>query len=249
MRVILIAGPPCAGKTTHALQLARGRDVVLDRDLIAKQLGSDRTHMHHARIARLAEQHMQTRLDELRRSTRDGTLYVVRSLPGQHARRAWTARYHARLVLLDPGIGECLRRAHLDGRPRGTVSAIRQWYEREAAGSRSCMDCGGPATSARCQGCCDKLRSGRPWRRLQAQVFDEEADCWICGAWVNQHLAPGHAWSRTVDHVHALRDGGPALDRGNCRLAHRTCNTSRTNQARAQAKPKRMVIAVDPRTI
>lgn len=249
MRVILIAGPPCAGKTTHALQLARGRDVVLDRDLIAQQLGSGRTHMHLARIARLAEQQMQARLDELRRSTRDGTLYVVRSLPGQHARQAWTARHNARLVLLDPGIDECLRRAHQDARPRGTVSAIRQWYERNTAGSRTCMDCGGPATSARCRGCCDKLRSGRPWRRLQEQVFLEEHSCWICGEWVNQHLPTGHARSRTVDHVIALRDGGPALDRDNCRLAHRGCNTIRTNQARAQAKPKRMVIAVDPRTI
>ncbi|MDX8050414.1 HNH endonuclease [Lentzea sp. BCCO 10_0798] len=249
--IILIAGPPCSGKSTYALKHARGGDVVLDRDVIAQQLGSGLAHMHLARIARQAEQHLQARLDELRRSTRDGTVYVVRSLPGAHARHDWVARYNARLVLLDPGLDECLRRAHRDGRPRGTVSAIRQWYERNTAGSRHCMDCGGPATSVRCGSCCDRLRSGRPWRRVQEQVWREETHCWICSAWVDQHLPAGHAWSRTVDHRHALRDGGPPLDRDNCRLAHRRCNTSRTNQARAQgaAKPKRMVIAVDPRTI
>ncbi|GHA01415.1 HNH endonuclease [Streptomyces echinoruber] len=84
-----------------------------------------------------------------------------------------------------------------------------------------------------------QARSGRPWLRLQAQVYAEETHCWICHRWVDQSL-PGttHPMGRTVDHVHPLWLGGDPLDRANCRLAHRRCNTARNNQLRAAQRPR-----------
>ncbi|GLZ36225.1 hypothetical protein Lesp02_84120 [Lentzea sp. NBRC 105346] len=252
MPVTLIAGPPCAGKTTKALELARPGDLVIDRDAIARQLGSSRLHMHTPYITRLAEQRMRAQLVQLQ-TNRGITAYVVRCLPGATQRQSWVSRFRARLVLLDPGIDECLHRARVDGRPPGTFAAIRQWYQRyqaqPVAEARPCMDCGRPALSARCKSCCERLRSGRPWRRLQAQVFSEETHCWICGGWVDQDLHADHAWSRTVDHLVQLRDGGDALDRANCRLAHRGCNTGRANKLRAKGNATREPLIVDPRSI
>lgn len=252
-QVVLIAGPPCAGKTTRALELAQPGDLVIDRDAIARQLGSSRLHMHTPYISRLAEQRMRAQLAKLQ-ATRDVTAYVVRCLPGAGQRQAWVNRFRARLILLDPGVDECLHRARLDGRPPGTYAAIRQWYARyqaqpTVAPSQPCMDCGTPTSGARCKGCCERLRSGRPWRRVQALVFADETHCWICGTWVDQSLPAVHAWSRTVDHVHQLRDGGDALDRANCRLAHRGCNTGRANKLRAKGKARRGQLIVDPNTI
>ncbi|MET7479548.1 HNH endonuclease signature motif containing protein [Streptomyces sp. NPDC005648] len=88
-------------------------------------------------------------------------------------------------------------------------------------------------------------RSGRPWRRVQAQVFAEESHCWWCGQWVDQSL-PGqtHPMGRTVDHVHPLWMGGDPHDRTNCRLAHRRCNTIRNNQLRG-AQQRRESLSVD----
>jgi hypothetical protein len=40
---------------------------------------------------------------------------------------------------------------------------------------------------------------------------------------------------RTVDHVVELWQGGDPTDRGNCRLAHRKCNSEKSQQKR-QAK-------------
>lgn len=84
-----------------------------------------------------------------------------------------------------------------------------------------------------------QARSGRPWRRLQSKVFAEETHCWICHTWVDQSL-PGttHPMGRTVDHVLPLWLGGAPLDRTNCRLAHRRCNTIRNNQVRAAQRPR-----------
>ncbi|WP_079665262.1 HNH endonuclease [Streptomyces sp. 3214.6] len=84
-----------------------------------------------------------------------------------------------------------------------------------------------------------QARSGRPWLRLQGKVFAEETHCWICHRYVDQSL-PGrtHPMARTVDHVHPLWLGGDPLDRANCRLAHRRCNTIRNNQLRAAQRPR-----------
>lgn len=248
VRRLLIAGPPCSGKTTLALQLARPGELVLDRDRIARRLGSDRTHMHAAAITRQADLAMRTALARLARAPRVSAI-VVKALPRPDQRETLARRLGTELRLLDPGIDECLRRARADRRPPGTYSAIRRWYAeaaeapREIATANPCMDCGQPAASVRCDRCCTRLRNGRPWRTLQALVFREETHCWICTQWVDQDLPPEDARSRTADHIHALRDGGPALDRNNCRLAHRNCNTTRTNQARGMKT--RTALSVD----
>jgi 5-methylcytosine-specific restriction endonuclease McrA len=44
--------------------------------------------------------------------------------------------------------------------------------------------------------------------------------------------------SRTVDHVMELWQGGDPLDRANCRLAHRRCNSAKSNKARSKARSR-----------
>ncbi|MEV7394333.1 HNH endonuclease [Streptomyces sp. NPDC091215] len=43
---------------------------------------------------------------------------------------------------------------------------------------------------------------------------------------------------RTVDHVREMWQGGDPLDRSNCRLSHRRCNTAKSNQVRAKARTR-----------
>lgn len=252
--VLLITGPPCSGKTTEALRRsAVDGGTVLDRDLIAQAVGSRRTHMHAPDITARAEREMRAALDRVAES-RTGITYVVRSLPRPLDLEAEAERLRATDVLvLDPGMSECVRRAQLDDRPRGTIAAIRQWYDRHTAvpgdttpsGGRPCMDCGQPAGSVRCQRCCERLRSSRKWRRVKLAVFADEVDCWICHEYVDQELPAEHPKSRTADHMWALRDGGPAYERSNLRLAHRDCNTGRTNASRSTSD----LLIVDPYTV
>jgi 5-methylcytosine-specific restriction endonuclease McrA len=69
--------------------------------------------------------------------------------------------------------------------------------------------------------------SGRPYKRLQAQVFAEEARCWLCGDHVDQRLPANDDMARSLDHVMPVSLGGNPLARTNARLAHRRCNSSR----------------------
>lgn len=84
-----------------------------------------------------------------------------------------------------------------------------------------------------------KGRAGTAWWKVQAQVYAEETDCWWCGKYVDQSLdGRTHPMGRTVDHVQEMWQGGDPLDRANCRLAHRRCNTAKSNQLRAQVRPR-----------
>lgn len=75
-------------------------------------------------------------------------------------------------------------------------------------------------------------RVGSRWRSVQAKVFAEEHDCWLCGTWVDQDLPATDSMGRTVDHLVQLCHGGDLHDRAWCRLAHRGCNTTRSNRLR-----------------
>lgn len=69
-------------------------------------------------------------------------------------------------------------------------------------------------------------RSGRPWRRVQAKVYEEETHCYLCGEYVDQTLANFRSGqARSVHHL-IPPDLAPelALDRDNLRLAHLGCN-------------------------
>jgi 5-methylcytosine-specific restriction endonuclease McrA len=81
-----------------------------------------------------------------------------------------------------------------------------------------------------------KGRAGTAWWRVQAQVFAEETQCWWCEQYVDQSLPREHPMSRTVDHVVELWQGGDPVDRSNCRLAHRRCNSAKSNKARSKAR-------------
>lgn len=70
-------------------------------------------------------------------------------------------------------------------------------------------------------------RKGRPWRRLQHRVFDEETHCAICGNYVDQALPnPRDRMARSVHHL-VPPDIAPRLatSRDNARLAHVGCNS------------------------
>lgn len=70
--------------------------------------------------------------------------------------------------------------------------------------------------------------------RLEAQVFTEETDCWVCGRYADPaYDGTPHPWARTVDQIRPLWMGGNPYDRSNSRLAHRLCQASRNTQLRA----------------
>lgn len=125
--VVLICGAPCSGKSTLARQMAQPGDLVLDRDEMARQLGSPRRWLHEYRYGVAAERWMQRELRRVAWGV-DTNAYVVRSLARGPERRALAVTLRADVRVLDPGEEECVHRAVTSYRPHGTIEGIRNWY-------------------------------------------------------------------------------------------------------------------------
>lgn len=62
------------------------------------------------------------------------------------------------------------------------------------------------------------------WRRMSARVRREEGKCRRCGG----------TEGLEVDHIRALSDGGPRLDRANLQVLCRRCHETKTHADRAR---------------
>lgn len=115
--IVLVAGPPCAGKTTYVADHAQPGDLVLDQDVIGPT-AYDRA------------------LDQLVAEPRPA--WVIRCLPGPTAREAFAQRIGAtRTVLLQPDTEVLIARAAARPEPARHTAAVRSWLAREASDERA----------------------------------------------------------------------------------------------------------------
>src|SRR4051812_23851021 len=130
MHVVVLAGPPCAGKTTLAHHVAKQGDVVLDYDEVARSMGSPTQWLHPEPYRTGAEQELQAQLAAAHAHPSDHTCWLLRTAPHPTTRMALAQAWQAQVYLLNPGERECRRRAKAEHRPAGTGQHIGSWYHR-----------------------------------------------------------------------------------------------------------------------
>lgn len=126
-RVVVVTGPPAAGKSTWVDETATAEDVVIDLDKIARALmpaAADDIdappHVRHVAIGARAD--ALERASALREQV---TVYLIHALPSldqldDYRRRGW------QVVTIDPGADVVVPR--LDERSDAAAEATRRWY-------------------------------------------------------------------------------------------------------------------------
>lgn len=120
-RIVLVVGPPGAGKSTLVAEQAGPRDVVVDYDLLAEALGS---RQHGSGKSDAATKARGAVLTALRRGELDAPkAWIVSANP--NAERMFP---HHEVVQVDPGEDEALRRCRSAGRPVKWQGMVSDWY-------------------------------------------------------------------------------------------------------------------------
>lgn len=126
--VVIVAGPPCSGKSTYVREHAAPGDLVVDFDALAIEAGSSVSHVHRAEFKEAAG----VRVAELLAEVEAG-----------HHPRAWIIRttvdpdlvdrLGARVVVLNPGRDTLVARAEARGRHTDYTVRVIDWWLAEHA--------------------------------------------------------------------------------------------------------------------
>lgn len=125
-RIVLVVGPPGAGKSEHVKDRAGPRDVIVDYDQLSQAFGApdrqESTRHHDVTTAARDAVLFRVRRGEVAAAT----VWLVSSNPA-----AETMFPFHEVVTVDPGRDEVLRRCA--GQPTWFLRLIDTWYERRSA--------------------------------------------------------------------------------------------------------------------
>jgi hypothetical protein len=123
----IVCGPPCSGKTTYVINNAAPEDTIIDLDNIRRTLDptfkpwSAKHHDEKLLIRAIRVRNMK--LAQLTKATKGKAWFIV-GAPHKQERAWWQAKLGGLVVLLNPGIEECKRRAYARNTPLAAAGVV-----------------------------------------------------------------------------------------------------------------------------
>lgn len=131
MALIVVTGPPAAGKTTYVAERAKPGDIRIDLDHIANTLaGVDvDNHEHEAHILTVAKAARQAAIDTAIKQ--DCDVWLIHTNPSSKQLNDYQAQ-GAIIHTIDPGKDVVMKRCKAE-RPKGSLFAAAKWYDQHQA--------------------------------------------------------------------------------------------------------------------
>lgn len=125
--LIVVCGPPGAGKTTHVLESAQVDDLVLDQDALAEEIeGAPYWSLTEAAKDRILRARNSRLADFCKGATTHKRCWLIATSGSFKQRRFW-AELGADVVVIHPGTDECLARIDAETRrPEHMKPALRE---------------------------------------------------------------------------------------------------------------------------
>lgn len=148
MKLHVLGGPPCSGKSTYARATAVENSFIFDSDVLATAGGFGSNHDHQPMVT--------AALNAMRRGAvgwatdpdadhpDGGELWLIYTYMSERLYELLRSA-GAEFTVLDPGRDTCLIRARADGRPESTIRDIERWYDTPPAYARGDDQKGGAA--------------------------------------------------------------------------------------------------------
>lgn len=137
--LIVVTGPPAAGKSSWIRAHAKAQDIVIDLDLMALALagpGADH-HAHSDVLMRVVHRARFAALNEAYQHLDKVDVYVIHTQPSAKAMAKYR-RMQARIVTVDPGREIVMQRIK-DMRQPGMEAVATRWYNQRRPTSPSAM--------------------------------------------------------------------------------------------------------------
>lgn len=135
--LIVVTGPPGAGKSSYIQAHAKPTDIVIDLDLMALAMagpGADH-HNHHPALLRVVHRARQAAIHEAEQVMGTVDVWVIHTMPQAKARARYK-RLGARIVTVDPGEAVVRQRVR-DMRQPAMEAVVTRWYrDRRKGGTR-----------------------------------------------------------------------------------------------------------------
>lgn len=129
-RVMLVCGPPAAGKSTYVRDNAKPDDIIIDLDMIARGYGFGRNRPES--VTNTLLQQRNDRLADLAREPAERTAWVIVGAPTAKLRGWWCNALGVQqgdMVLLVPPMAELQRRVMADPERRRICDLQLQWVD------------------------------------------------------------------------------------------------------------------------
>lgn len=128
MSRFIVAGPPCAGKSTYVRNSFKKGDLVYDYDTLHGALSGQGSHQHLDGIKPFVFAARDAVFDALEKR-KEQAAWIITSTKSREALQGMAERFGAEIVFLDVSREEAHRRADLDGRPEAWHGYIDAWFD------------------------------------------------------------------------------------------------------------------------